>query len=170
MIFDPIRRFFADLRADFRNYDRENTDSAAVLSARFFSCFRGVFVQKLPIGRNAASFGVILLGSKVKTERVLLHEYGHRLQWNRLGFFRYVRRVALPSVTENLLDRMGKLPLPYYGSPWEREADELGKACALTAPWRNGAPTRFRELFPLLFRKKEKVFARFQAPPSPPKK
>lgn len=163
-VFSVIGRFFSDLKADFRNYDRKNEDSAAVFSARFFSSYKGVFVQKLTMGYNAASIGIIFLGNKVKSERVLLHEYGHYLQFRKMGFFRFLRKVAFPSVTANLLDRMKKLPLPYYGSPWEREADILGNAAPPAALWHENAPDRFTGLFPLLFRRKEKVYRRFGVP------
>lgn len=163
-VFSAIGRFFSDLKADFRSFDKKNENAEAVFSARFFSSYKGVFVQKLAIGCNAASFGIIFLGSKVKSERVLRHEYGHFLQLKKMGFFRFLRRVAFPSVTENLLDRMGKLPLPYYGSPWEREADILGNAAPPSALWHEDAPDRFTRLFPLLFQKKEKVYRRFGIP------
>lgn len=163
-VFSAIGRFFSDMKADFRNYDKKNADSAAVFSARFFSSYRGVFVQKLTIGYNAASFGIIFLGSKIKSERILLHEYGHYLQLKEMGFFRFLRQVAFPSVTANLLDRMKKLPLPYYGSPWERGADIMGNAAEPTALWHEGAPDRFTKLFPLLFRRKAKVYQRFGVP------
>ena len=116
------------LREDRKNFDRNNTDEAKVLAARVFSAYKGAFVLKLPIGRNAASFGILFLGSKVRDPATVRHEYGHRLQWEQMGFFRFVRRVALPSVTANLMDRRGKLPYDYYGSPWEAEADRLGGA------------------------------------------
>jgi len=38
----------------------------------------------------------------------------------------YTLDVAVPSVTINLLNRMGKLPYDYYTYLWEAEADALG--------------------------------------------
>ena len=54
------------------------------------------------------------------------HEYGHTTQFDRMGPVNYALKVALPSVTCNLLDRADLLPYGYYSSPWEYEADMKG--------------------------------------------
>ena len=41
----------------------------------------------------------------------------------------------IPSVTAFALDKMGKLPYDYYGSPWETEADRYGGASNNDEPW-----------------------------------
>ena len=66
----------------------------------------------------------------------------------------YTLDVAVPSVTINLLDRMGKLAYDYYSYPWEAEANELGNA---NPPKSNredlpeGEYAFYRELIRMLF-------------------
>ena len=43
----------------------------------------------------------------------------------RMGMVDYIFNVVVPSLTNNLLDRMGKLPYDYYSYPWEAEANQL---------------------------------------------
>ncbi len=114
-----------------------NTDINKVLNARYFSNYMGVPVIKLPVGQSGMSFGVIFLGRKVTSPKLLLHEYGHRLQLKKMGFFRYLICVFIPSVTANILWRKNRLPYDYYGSPWEAEADVLGSVLrtAENTPW-----------------------------------
>ena len=85
------------------------------------------------------------------------HEYGHRLQFDKLGFFRYISRVAVPSVLANLLYKLKKLPYDYYGSPWEREADMLGGVSRSfeNMLWPDGAYRGISSLLKLFFRKKQ---------------
>ena len=141
---------------DFRNYDTNNTSEEKVINAHVFSAYKRAFVLKLPIGYNAASLRVIFLGHKIKNPNVVKHEYGHRLQFEKMGFFKYIARVAVPSVTANLLYKMKKLPYDYYGSPWEREADILGQVIRTydNVPWPEGAYSGVAGLFKLFFGKK----------------
>lgn len=142
------------LRQDRRRFDRTNTDPQSVLDAHYYAAFRDTLVIKLPIGHNAASFGIIFLGNKIRDPNTVLHEYGHRVQYLRMGFWRFLRQVAVPSVTANLLDRMHRLPMGYYGSPWESEADNLGGVHRGAALWPEGTYRRYRDLLRLFFRKK----------------
>ena len=125
--FRRLRTLLRDLREDLRRFDRRNESEAAVLAARCFSCYRGVLVLKTHT-RASFSFGLIGLSRYQQSVAMLRHEYGHRLQLRKLGLWRYIRRVAVPSLTANLLSRRHKLPYDYYGSPWEAEADRLGQA------------------------------------------
>lgn len=143
------------LREDLRCYSRQNEDTRTVLNAHFFSAYRDTFVLKLPIGQNAASFGIIFLGSGVRNADTLRHEYGHRVQYLRMGFWTFLFKVAIPSVTANVLDRMNRLPLNYFGSPWEAEADRLGGVAQRAQPWPEGTYQRTRDLARLFFRHKK---------------
>lgn len=124
-----------------------NTDINKVLNARYFSDYMGVPVIKLPIGHAGMSLGIIFLGRKVTSPKLLLHEYGHRLQLKNMGFFRYLTRVFIPSVTANILWHKNKLPYDYYGSPWESEADILGGVMRTdgNTPWPENS-TSYRAL------------------------
>ena len=133
-----------------KNY-KNNTSEKAVLEARFFSYYKGAFVLKLPIGKNAASFGILFIGRKVTDTNVVKHEYGHRIQLKKMGFFRYFSRVAVPSVTANILYKMKKLPYDYYGSPWESAADFFGGVDRKTGGniWPAGAYNSYSDLLKL---------------------
>ena len=113
-------------REDRENFDRENTDPQKVLRAHYFSTYRRTTVLRVPIGRAAASFGILFIGRKVRSPETVLHEYGHRLQLQERGFWGYLFCIAVPSVCANLLWRMGLLRHGYYESKWEAEADRLG--------------------------------------------
>lgn len=138
-------------KEDRKNYNKNNTSESSVLKARFFSSYKGVFVLKLPIGKNAASFGILMIGNKVTDINIVKHEYGHRLQLKKLGFFKYLVRIAVPSITANLLNKMKKLPYDYYGSPWESSADFLGGVIRKNGavPWPEDAYKSYKDLLKL---------------------
>ena len=107
-----------------------NTNEQVVLDAKFIAFYKGKMAVKLPIGSNAASFGVMFIGNDVKNRSdaidTIKHEYGHTKQFDKMGLVNYTMQVAIPSVTCNLLDRQGLLPYDYYSSPWEYQADMYG--------------------------------------------
>ncbi len=146
------------LSEDIKNYDKNNTSEEKVINAHFFSAYKRAFVLKLPIGYNAASFRTIFLGRKIKNTNVVKHEYGHRKQFEEMGFFRYTAHVAIPSVLANLLYKLKKLPYDYYGSPWEMQADILGGAERKydNTPWPDGAYGGISSLLKLFLGKKQK--------------
>ena len=107
-----------------------NTDEEVVLEADFLAFYNGVPVIRLPIGWNAASFGIIFLGDQYTNDQygrnTLNHEYGHSLQMAEYGPILYTFTVAVPSLAGNALSRLDLLPCNYYSLPWEHEADILG--------------------------------------------
>lgn len=109
--------FFGRLREDFRAYDKHNTDEGKVLSAHYFSCYRGVRVWKMKLKRSG-SVGAIFLDPREDAD-TLRHEYGHTVQLKRLGFFRYLFCIGIPS-WRNWGDES------YYDRPWEVTADLFG--------------------------------------------
>ena len=129
--------FVRYLATDIRNYDINNTDPQKVIDAHYFSAYKGQFAVKLPIGEDAFSFGIMGIGNDIddikNTEHIntILHEYGHYLQLQEMGWWNYICDVAIPSVTGNRLESKGKLKvggtaINYYSQPWEYEADQLG--------------------------------------------
>lgn len=70
------------------------------------------------------------MGNKIAADaegiRTVRHEYGHTQQLERMGLLQFTARVAIPSVTCNLLDRVDMLPCDYYSLPWEYQADMYG--------------------------------------------
>ena len=99
---DPIANFARDIQ----NYDRNNSSEQTVLESHYFSSYKGKFVLNLPIGRNAFSFGIIFMGTGVPdTEyNTVKHEYGHTVQFDKMGMWNYTKDVAIPSVTGYLKD------------------------------------------------------------------
>ena len=109
--------FFSRLREDIRAFDRKNTDESKVFSAHRFSCYRGVTVWKMRLKRSG-SVGIIFLDPRENAD-TLRHEYGHTVQLRRLGLFRYLFCIGIPSWRD-----WGKEP--YYDRPWEVTADVFG--------------------------------------------
>lgn len=113
--------------------------------------YHGVLVVKTPFDASF-SLGIIGLSVYQQDENTLKHEYGHTKQLKEKGV-RYISDVLIPSVTINLLDRLGKLPYSYYGAPWEAEADALGEAIRTydNTPWPEGAYTSYWDLLKLFW-------------------
>ena len=124
-IYQPVVSFVKDVAEDFVNYDTNNQEEDVVFSANYFSNYKGVLVVKTPFD-SSFSFGLIGLSTLHQNADTLKHEYGHAIQLNNMGVDNYVIDVAIPSVTINILDRMGKLTYDYYSYPWEAEANRLG--------------------------------------------
>lgn len=57
------------------------------------------------------------------SRQTVKHEYGHIVQEKILGFYSYVKKIAIPSIAGffTLKDQS-----KYYLQPWERTADILG--------------------------------------------
>ena len=141
-----------NVKQDIKKYKKNNKSEQRVIEANYVSAYKGTVVIKIP-GTSGASFGVMAVGNKVKSTNLVKHEYGHRLQLDDMGVINYTTDIAIPSVTANLLDRMGKLPYDYYGSPWEAGADELGGVCRTynNTPWPEDACDSYGDLIKLFF-------------------
>lgn len=153
-----IRSFVAKIKEDRKNYNKANETDRAIIASNYFSCYKGVTVLKTAF-KSSFSFGFIGLSKKHQDINTIKHEYGHRLQLEKMGFFRYLFRVACPSVTINILARMKKLPYDYYSYPWEKEADELGgvlgRRCTAPTLPEDGYKSYFG-LIKLFFKKRSK--------------
>ncbi|MBQ4594130.1 MAG: RHS repeat-associated core domain-containing protein, partial [Akkermansia sp.] len=122
----PVGNFINGVKEDIANFNKDNSEIQKVLDANYFSSYNGTLVLKLPfMDSNAFSFGVIVTGSDLD-ETTLRHEYGHKVQLGIMGWKDYIGQVAIPSLTINILDRMGNLPYNYYTYPWEATADNFG--------------------------------------------
>ena len=100
-----------------------NEDERVVLAADYLAFYKGVPVIKLPIGRNAFSFGMIFMGNNVKKVDTVRHEYGHSVHFSQIGAKNYLVAVAIPSLIGYWTD----VPYTeYYSLPWEYTADMLG--------------------------------------------
>lgn len=151
-IIKPISQIYDNVKQDVINYDSSNESEDVVFKSNYFSCYKGTLVVITPFDASV-SFGVIGLSSRQKTSNMLNHEYGHKLQLNNMGMLTYISDVAIPSFTANMLDRFGKLPYDYYGSPWEAEADMLGGVNRMhnNTPWPKEAYSSYGDLIMLFF-------------------
>ena len=122
---NKVKSVVKKVKQDVKDFRINNTSEKKVLESNYVSAYKNTIVIKIP-GSSGVSFGVIDVGNKTTSTNLVKHEYGHRLQLENMGVINYTTDIAIPSVTANLLQRMGKLPYDYYGSPWEAGADELG--------------------------------------------
>ena len=141
------------LKEDFRNYSKKNQEEERVFKAHYFSNYKGAFVWLTPF-QYSFSCGIIGLSSRQRYSRILRHEYGHYMQLKKRGWIRYIHKIVIYSVTENMLYRKKKLPYDYYGSPWEAEADVLGgvEERSECTPWPRKVADSYIEMLKL-FRK-----------------
>ena len=78
---------------------------------------------------TAVSFGkIIIFNRKYETHKTIMHEYGHKLQFEKLGPIFYLFIIGIPSLIGNLLFRIKWIRnrFDYYSLPWESWADKLG--------------------------------------------
>ena len=108
---------------DSTELEISNNTIADALKANRFSIYRGVPVVKLPIGKNAFSFGIIFLGNEVSDMETLQHEYGHSVNFALIGMPKYIVKVFVPSLVGFW---SGVDYAKYYSLPWEYVADVLG--------------------------------------------
>ena len=146
-ITQPITRFVQGITEDFKNYDPNNRSEDKVFSSNYFSNYKGTLVIKTPFD-SSFSFGFIGLSQNQQTSTTLNHEYGHTIQMSNMGIIDYTAKVAIPSITINILDRIDKLPYDYYGAPWEAAADQLGGVNRTynNTPWPEGAYNSYFDL------------------------
>ena len=85
-IYKPVYTVRDNIEEDIYMYDKNNTSEEKVLEAHYFSSYKGSFVVKLPIGKNAASYGVMFIGDEVTSTDTVKHEYGHIVQFQNMGF------------------------------------------------------------------------------------
>ena len=151
-IVQPVKKFINDIVDDVKNYDINNESEEKVFSSNYFCKYKGTLVIKTPFDASF-SFGFIGLSKKQQSSETLNHEYGHTLQFKNMGIVNYTTDVAVPSITINLLDRLGKLKYDYYGAPWESEADLLGGVNRqyFNKPWPEDAYTSYYDLIKMFW-------------------
>ena len=106
------------------NADKSNCDVNVVMQADYFAYYEEHLVIKV----NAyfyASFNVIIVDRNTDIN-IFKHEYGHALQYEKLGFKQYLTEIAIPSIVAWGVRENGLLPFEYYSSPWESEANSYG--------------------------------------------
>lgn len=107
---------------DIKSFDLHNEDEKKVLDATLFSMYRGHPVLRVP-GRRSASLWALFITYETNRRRypedIVRHEYGHTVQLNKLGFFRFGLCIGIPS-------RFMLGTKSYYDKPWEVMADIYG--------------------------------------------
>ena len=135
----------------FKNFIH-NRSEQAVFQAKRAAFYNGRLILKTPF-KASASFGIIFISKHQNNYVTLRHEYGHIIQLKSMGFFRFVARVAIPSLTGNILHRMGRLTsAEYYGLPWEHEADEYGGVMRGSVILREGTWKTYKTIFKRFFK------------------
>ena len=107
-----------------------NTDERVVLEAENYAFYKGRLVIRHSIkGQTSCAIGgIIFLNRNLDPDdpesiETVKHEYGHTVQESILGFAKYVKYIAIPSL------RSRDIPYrDYYSLPWERTADLFGGA------------------------------------------
>lgn len=152
-VFSNARNVLVGLATDAVLFNPYNVSEKRTLCSNYFSAYKGAFVIRTPFD-SSFSFGFIGLRRGEGDPNVLKHEYGHFLQFKRMGITKYTHDVAIPSVMINLLDRKGALPYDYYSYPWEAEANKLGNANLSDGnpPLPTGENVSFWDLIPLFFK------------------
>lgn len=75
---------------------------------------------------SGISLGNYIILQENYDAKSVLHEYGHCLQSQRLGWL-YLLLIGLPSICGNMYSRIKhKSNKWYYAQPWEHWADKLG--------------------------------------------
>ena len=136
---DSFVDFCDNVKEDVQNFDLANSDEGKVLESHYFSVYKGKLVLRpSKMGENAFSFGIIFLGPDVAKDdyNTVKHEYGHTVQYDKLGFWKYIEKVGIPSVTGYLMG--DDLPYDYYTAPWEAEADKYGGVDPATRTYKKG--------------------------------
>ena len=110
--------------SDFSAFEWNNQNEQKVLDCNYFSAYKNVFVLRVPIGESAFSFGFIGLGNKNNEILTVKHEYGHYLQLKELGWYKYIRYIAIPSLKGSW---GGVSYYDYYSQPWEYGAELYGE-------------------------------------------
>ncbi|WMJ23151.1 hypothetical protein RBG61_00400 [Paludicola sp. MB14-C6] len=136
---------------DVRNFDINNKNEEEVLKSNYFSAYKGKMVVRIPNSGNAFSFGAIFMGSGNEIKDVK-HEYGHTIQFDKMGPVDYVKYVAIPSVTYYNLTKNGKVPHElYYNMPWEYQAELYGNVTERDhEPWANKVNKIYSDLVNVL--------------------
>jgi len=117
----PVAR---QLQADFRNFRLFNDSPKVVLESHYFSAYRGAPVVRLSVDNRSFSFGVLFIQRGLDPEdeshrMIVRHEYGHFLDFLKIGPVSYLAVVGIPSI-------LSKNNPAYYELKWEASADYNG--------------------------------------------
>ena len=131
-VIDRLLQFVKSITQGLSRLNKyvRNTDEKVVLDAKNVAFYKGKLVIRHSIkGQTSCAIGgIIFLNRNLDPDdpesiETVKHEYGHTVQESILGFAKYVKYIAIPSL------RSRDIPYrDYYSLPWERTADLFGGA------------------------------------------
>ena len=145
--WNSVRDFFVESYEYVTNSDERTARHNLIDDG--FTFYKGVPVFSADwLGWGAASFGIIVMGSKnlydADFNNTLNHEYGHFVHMSMIGPVDYFVTTAIPSLAFAGLSNMDVFPSEYYYDlPWERTADYLGGVERQYLPSTNAAASVF---------------------------
>ena len=109
------------IQADFRNFRLLNDSPVVVLESNYFSAYRGALVIRFSVDNRSFSFGVLFIQRGLDPmdeshQTIVRHEYGHFLDFLKIGPIAYLAAVGIPSI-------LSKGNPNYYELKWEASAD-----------------------------------------------
>lgn len=119
----------SDVRDDLRNLNMLNRCMNTIFATNFISAYRGQLVLKVPFEGRSASLGPVMVlmndvVNDVEGRELIRHEWGHFVEFQRLGWFRYFVGIGIPSWRGGYASVAQRGP--YYAQPWEIFADLFG--------------------------------------------
>ena len=112
-----------NIAEDVSDFRWDNEDEERVLESNYISAYKEHLVVRLPIGKNAFSFGALFIGKNNNDINTVRHEYGHAIHFDQIGLVNYSLFVGMPSLLGFWSDVGYDV---YYSQPWEYIADSLG--------------------------------------------
>lgn len=123
---NKVGAVFSNIWNDIKSFNPSNTDEKVVLDANCFSIYKGHFViRQGGTAHRSFSMGVMFI-DKAETAKnpesikTVQHEYGHTVQFKKLGLARYIAHIAIPSMNSTVAVE------EYYDQLWEVSADAYG--------------------------------------------
>jgi len=106
---------------DFRNFRLFNDSPKVVLESHYFSAYKGALVIRFSVDNRSFSFGALFIQRGLDPlnedhQMIVRHEYGHFLDFWKIGPIVYLAVVGIPSI-------LSKGNPNYYELKWEASAD-----------------------------------------------
>ncbi len=113
--------FIKHIFEDAKNFNIHNTDEDVVLSSHFFSAYKGVLVVRTD--ERSGTMDIMFLSKSETapegTREAVKHERAHHSQLERLGHFKYIIFIVIPSYNQWGIQN------GYFRNPWEAGADAV---------------------------------------------
>jgi len=109
------------VKTDLNNFKLFNNSPTVVLESHYFSTYRGAPVIRFSVTNRSFSFGMLFIQrgldpNNESHQLIVKHEYGHFLDFWKIGPLAYLAAVGIPSI-------LSKGNPNYYELKWEASAD-----------------------------------------------